>query len=123
MNMTPEELNFKLSLKDKPNPAVRCDANLLREIGFQIAQEVKKATAPLKERIAQLEKQIEQRRYVGVWAVGTYHEGNFVTYDGSIWHCNQETTQRPGSGPDWTLAVKHGRDAPRLTTGSRPVMS
>jgi hypothetical protein len=58
--MTPEELNFKLSLKDKPNPVVRCDANLLREIGFRINEEIKKAVAPLQERIAQLEKQIEK---------------------------------------------------------------
>jgi hypothetical protein len=121
--LTPEELNFRQSLKDKPNPAVRCDANLLREIGFQIAQEVKKATAPLKERIAQLEKQIqkiEQRKYVGVWAVGKYFEGQLVTHDGSMWHCNQDTDQRPGSGPDWTLAIKRGQDGkPRQPTQER----
>jgi hypothetical protein len=104
--MTPEELNFRLSLKDKPNPAVRFDANMVREIGFRIAMEVK----PLKERIAQLEKKIEQRKYVGVWAVGKYHEGNLVTHDGSMWHCNEEPEERPGSGPSWTLAIKRGRD-------------
>jgi hypothetical protein len=59
---------------------------------------------------------MEQRRYVGVWAVGKYYEGNMVTLDGSIFHCNvAETTQRPGTGPDWTLAIKRGQDARRPT--------
>jgi hypothetical protein len=128
--LTPEELAFRQSLKDKPNPPVKCDANLLREIGFQIAQEVKKATAPLQERITRLEKQIEQierRKYVGVWASGKYFQGQLCTFDGSMWHCNVETTQRPGTGPDWTLAIKRGQngrdgvDAHRRPTMQRTV--
>jgi hypothetical protein len=50
--------------------------------------------------------------YKGVWKseVG-YAEGDCVTWGGSLWHCNKETSGKPGEGDDWTLAVKKGRDA------------
>lgn len=49
--------------------------------------------------------------YRGVFKQGeTYPAGGFVTHDGSLWHANAATAARPGSGPDWTLAVKRGRD-------------
>lgn len=36
-----------------------------------------------------------------------YVVGEFVTYQGSLWHCNEPTTNRPGDGSrSWTLAVK-----------------
>jgi hypothetical protein len=38
----------------------------------------------------------------------TYRRGDAVTYSGSLWHCDAETTTaRPGTA-DWTLAVKRG---------------
>jgi hypothetical protein len=50
--------------------------------------------------------------YRGVYVPGRlYDRGDCVTLDGSIFHCNADTTTRPGSGGAWTLAVKHGRDA------------
>jgi len=50
--------------------------------------------------------------YRGVYVVGkVYDTGDCVTWAGSLWHCNAETTTRPGDGsPAWTLAVKRGRD-------------
>jgi hypothetical protein len=70
---------------------------------------VKRAIAPLGERI----KVLEQRpvtKYCGVFEIGRqYQEGNFVTDHGSIWHCNATTRQRPGGNSDWTLAVKSGQ--------------
>jgi hypothetical protein len=50
--------------------------------------------------------------YRGIWkdAEG-YEPGDMVTWDGSLWHCNAATTERPGgTAPDWTLAAKRGRD-------------
>jgi hypothetical protein len=124
--ITPEELNASLARHDRPAPPAppkrQSEADMVRTIGKFVAEECKRATAPLQQRIAQLEQTIQQRRYVGVWAVGKYHEGNLVTHDGSMWHCNQETEQRPGTGPDWTLAIKRGRDgkdAPRQPTQER----
>jgi hypothetical protein len=40
-----------------------------------------------------------------------YSKGQFVTHNGSLWHANELTRARPGDGPDWTLAVKRGRDS------------
>lgn len=50
--------------------------------------------------------------YKGVVAEGaTYEEGDFVTWGGSIWHCDEPTSERPREGhKSWTLAVKKGRD-------------
>lgn len=35
-----------------------------------------------------------------------YGKGQFVTHNGSLWHCNRLTRQRPGDGNDWQLAAK-----------------
>ena len=50
--------------------------------------------------------------YRGVFVDGRiYERGDLVTVNGSIFHCNTDTTRRPGDGAkDWTLAVKRGRD-------------
>ena len=51
-------------------------------------------------------------RYAGVWREGLgYEPGTFCTHGGSVWHCNATTTAKPGASDDWTLAVKHGKDA------------
>jgi hypothetical protein len=72
----------------------------------------------LADRIVVLEVQLAavQLRgfnYAGVWKVGEgYVAGCFVTHDGSLWHCNAETHDRPGTGSTaWVLAVKRGKDA------------
>jgi hypothetical protein len=55
--------------------------------------------------------------YRGVWLHGReYNRGDMATRDGSVWHCEAEsTTVEPGNGkPEWKLAVKRGnqgRDA------------
>jgi hypothetical protein len=52
-------------------------------------------------------------RYKGVYQTAMqYKRGDFVTRDGSMWHCNADgTTETPGSGNGWQLAVKAGKDA------------
>jgi collagen triple helix repeat protein len=38
---------------------------------------------------------------------GEYTRGDMVTYRGSVWHCNVQTSEPPGNGAvSWTLAVK-----------------
>jgi hypothetical protein len=40
-----------------------------------------------------------------------YITGDQVSFGGSIWHCLEPTTAKPGQGnPKWRLACKHGRD-------------
>jgi hypothetical protein len=48
-------------------------------------------------------------RYCGVFANGRrYAKGDQVTQSGGLWHCNAETTERPGESEAWTLQVKRG---------------
>lgn len=50
--------------------------------------------------------------YRGVWQAGkTYEPGELGTWAGSMWHCNETTTEKPGEGSkSWTLCVKKGSD-------------
>ncbi|BCU51181.1 Carbohydrate binding domain [Citrobacter amalonaticus] len=51
--------------------------------------------------------------YRDVFKAGTeYQPGDTVTWGGSMWHCNESTTDKPGEtgSKGWTLAVKKGRD-------------
>lgn len=48
--------------------------------------------------------------YRGVFKEGqAYEMGDMVTWGGSLWHCDKDTTDKPG-GENWTLAAKKGRD-------------
>jgi ketosteroid isomerase-like protein len=49
----------------------------------------------------------------GVFKEGTvYEKGDGVTWGGSFWIAQKDAPEgKPGSGPDWRLAVKAGRDA------------
>jgi hypothetical protein len=51
-------------------------------------------------------------KYAGLWIEGQcYTPGEIVTHGGSAWHCDVETTARPGGpGDGWQLMVKRGRD-------------
>lgn len=55
----------------------------------------------------------------GLWKEGTYQHGDMVTRDGSIWHCERQTTETPGTSPDWKLTVKRGRDGKDGKPGER----
>lgn len=48
--------------------------------------------------------------YKGVFrAESKFERGDTVTWDGSLWHCEVDTTSnKPGTGGDWKLAAKHG---------------
>ena len=79
-----------------------------------IAPEVKKFVvekfAELGTKIADLER--GQMKYLGVWQPGrAYTKGNVVTHDGSMFHCEYESTiSKPGDGEFWRLCVKRGKD-------------
>lgn len=51
-------------------------------------------------------------KYCGVYKAGTeYERGDFVTFAGSVWHCDESTSEKPGTGSNnWTLSVKRGAD-------------
>lgn len=50
--------------------------------------------------------------YRGVFKDGQkYERGDTVTWGGSLWHCEDETADKPGEGAKaWTLCAKKGRD-------------
>lgn len=58
------------------------------------------------------------QEYKGVWSEQDFTAHDTVTWAGSLWHCNKTgTTAKPGDGsPDWTLAVKKGRDGREVVT-------
>jgi len=87
--------------------------NLLTSISIFVREEIAKATAPLVERITDLQRSLEDFGFVGQYAEGTvYRRGNFVSLGGSMWSCCADaTTARPTTEcRDWILAVKRGRD-------------
>jgi hypothetical protein len=75
-----------------------------------VDREIKNLRAEFEMKI---EKAYSAVSYQGVHeAQREYSQGNFVSYNGSIWHANRTTRQVPGDGgTDWTLACKRGRDA------------
>jgi Collagen triple helix repeat (20 copies)/Carbohydrate-binding module family 5/12 len=48
-----------------------------------------------------------------------YKAGDIVTWSGSLWHCNGETTDKPQEGKLWTLCVKEGRPGKDGKNGER----
>jgi hypothetical protein len=51
--------------------------------------------------------------YRGVFKSGdVYKPGDTVTWGGSMWHCDEESADKPGENGSkgWTLATKRGRD-------------
>jgi hypothetical protein len=49
--------------------------------------------------------------YRGVYEAGmSAKDGEAVTFGGSLWIANQDTSEKPGESPAWRLAVKRGRD-------------
>jgi len=85
--------------------------SFLSAVGKYVRDEVKTAVESLRKRIEELENTQRDFRYCGVWAGGPYKRGNFVTHQGSLWHCNFGTENKPGKDPvAWTLCVKRGKD-------------
>jgi hypothetical protein len=103
----PTEEEFA-AVKAHANPEQR---ELIEVLCAAIAPVLKELIEPLREKIAELENR-PHVQYRGVWKEGQpYGTGSMVTHEGSVWHANRATMQRPGAGDDWTLAVRRGRDA------------
>lgn len=48
--------------------------------------------------------------YRGVFKDGPFEPGDTVTWDGSLWHCEEPTTDKPGTSKAWKICAKRGRD-------------
>lgn len=66
---------------------------------------------------ARIELRVRELESCGIKYCGTYQRamdygrGSVVTHQGSGWVALKATNQEPGSGGDWQLMVKRGRDA------------
>ncbi|MGE3875786.1 MAG: hypothetical protein AB7F74_22765 [Parvibaculaceae bacterium] len=70
---------------------------------------VDKKDAEISDRLKAIET--KSFPYRGVYqASEIYRRGDFVTLQGSMWHCTRDTQNKPGASDDWQLAVKAGRD-------------
>lgn len=47
--------------------------------------------------------------YRGVWEQQSYEKGDSVTFDGSVFIAQADTSSKPGTDDTWRLAVKRGR--------------
>lgn len=83
----------------------------VRSVVWQALEALMGAHLRALDRIEALEA---AHRVRGVWrgtwkGDGTrYSKGDLLTDRGSLWHCNRDTAERPGTSPAWTLAVKRG---------------
>lgn len=61
----------------------------------------------------------------GVWKEGTYERGDAVSWGGSLWIAQEETSDKPETTKAWRLAVKRGRDGKdgvmKVATPQQPV--
>jgi integrin beta 3 len=46
----------------------------------------------------------------GVWKEGAFKRGDGVTWGGSFWIAQEDTTDKPETSKAWRLAIKRGRD-------------
>lgn len=110
MSETDTEPPFPAALERMRREPVTIDM-LVRILPRLLRDYIAECLEPLAKRVAAIEHR-PQLRYAGVWTADrTYAVGNVVTHSGSAWHCNAETTDRPGASPCWTLMVKRGGDA------------
>jgi len=103
-------------MKQSPVEFGRMLASLMKRFADKREGPLLARLEALEAEVAALKAHESAMKYMGVWSAEMpYSKGNFVTHSGSLWHANRPTIERPGNGShDWTLAVKSGRDAPRL---------
>ncbi len=62
--------------------------------------------------------------YRGVLKSGqAYDRGDMVTHDGSLWHANAPTSEKPGDGKSWQLCVRKGQNGKDGVSAPLPVRS
>jgi len=89
------------------------DDVLAEAIGKAIGEMMRQSEArcsALEAQITGLTSAMQEFSYKGAWTERQYRAGNFVSMGGQVYHCNADTTSRPGTDSSWTLAVRSGRD-------------
>jgi hypothetical protein len=104
----------------------------IKTMGQFTIDQIKLATAPLRQRIEQLEATVASLEAKGIAYHGVYQraieyrKGAMVTHDGSLFAAvdNVGPNEPPGATPKWQLAAKRGADGrdstqPRSPTSRR----
>lgn len=58
--------------------------------------------------------------YRGTWGERAFEQGDTATWDGSLWHCEKATSDKPGLSDSWKLVAKRGRDGKSVKGDSGP---
>jgi hypothetical protein len=79
------------------------------DVASVVDEAIHRAIEPLQAELVELRAR-SAFQYRGVWkSEDMYRAGDFVTFQGGIWHCSVDSTKvKPGGGPPWVLAVKSG---------------
>ena len=75
------------------------------ELGRLIGQAIREQLAPIKARLDELERSIENKgiRFTGRFNRDVTNErGDICSHGGSLWVALRKTTDMPGAGSDWT---------------------
>lgn len=89
------------------------DALDIEDFDLSLGEDGRTVTASLKRGETVIEKSIKLATILdrGVYKSGQeYEKGDGVTYGGCFWICQKDGAGTPGSGDDWRLSVKRGRD-------------
>lgn len=78
------------------------------------------------DRVKEFKHTFPMMIYRGVFEPGkTYHRGDTTTWGGSLWHCDQTTTTKPGEHAagtkDWTLCAKRGAEGKQGQKGEQGI--
>ena len=73
--------------------------------GFKVSSLLTNGTKSVKE------FELPHLMYRNIYKAETdYAPGDMTTFGGSLWHCNEDTQEKPGTSKHWTLVAKKGRD-------------
>lgn len=77
-----------------------------------VAEVLKERLDALSRRIAELEAGGPNLAncFRGTWQPGSFERGSIVVWEGSLWLALRDTSAKPGTGDDFRLIVKRGRD-------------
>ena len=94
-----------------PKPKDGADGFSLDDFDVSLAEDGR--TLTLKFQRGELKRErtikLETLIYREVWREGEYERGDVCTWGGSAWHCQQKTTDKPGTSASWKMMVKEGR--------------
>ena len=60
--------------------------------------------------------------YRGIWREAAFDAGDVTTWGGSAWHCQEKTSDKPGTSAAWKLMVKEGARGKDFRPNAEPAV-